>query len=169
MKYNYKFFVLLSLVALASLMLSACGAAATPAPTMVPTAVPPTDAPTSMPAGSTSLVVTGLVDKPLSLSEADLRAMTVATVTADQPKVGSQSFSGVHFSDLMTAASVQSTAVSLVMTGSDGYSATIDLPTLKACTDCMVAFVGSPVTFLSVMPNQPGKVWVQNLVKLEFK
>src|SRR5271157_416633 len=125
--------------------------------------------PTATPTGSAGLVVTGLVDKPLSLSEADLRAMTVATVTADQPKVGSQSFSGVHFSDLMTAASVQSGAVSLVMTGSDGYSATIDLATLKACTDCMVAFVGSPVTFLSVMPNQPGKVWVQNLVKLEFK
>jgi hypothetical protein len=122
-----------------------------------------------MPAGSAALAVTGLVDKPLNLSEADLRAMMVATITADQPKVGSQTFSGVRFSDLMAAAGVQSAATSLVMTGSDGYSATIDLATLKACTDCMVAFVGTPVTFLSVMPNQAGKVWVKNLVTLEFK
>ena len=125
--------------------------------------------PTATPVGSASLGVTGLVDKPLSLTEADLRAMTVATITADQPKVGSQSFTGVRISDLMTAAGVQTAAASLVMTGSDGYSATIDMATLKACTDCMVAFVGSPVSFLTVMPNQAGKMWVKDLVTLEFK
>ena len=125
--------------------------------------------PTAAPQSSAQLVVTGLVGKELSLAEADLRGMTVATITADQPKVGSQSFTGVRLSDLMTAASVKPEATSLVLTGSDGYSATIDLATLKACADCMVAFTNTPGTFMSVMPGQAGKVWVKGLVKLEFK
>ncbi len=95
--------------------------------------------------------------------------MTVANITADQPKVGSVNFSGVRISDLMTAASVKPEATSLVLTGSDGYSATIDLATLKACVDCMVAFTDTPGVFMSVMPGQAGKVWVKGLVTLEFK
>jgi len=129
---------------------------------LVPTATPAS-------AASGSLAIKGLVDKPLTLSETDLRGMTVATITADQPKVGPQTFIGVRFSVLMAAASVQSAAASMVMTGSDGYSATIDLATLKACTDCMVAFTSTPGSFLSVMPNQPGKVWVKDLITIEFK
>ena len=125
--------------------------------------------PTALPSTSAPLVVTGLVGKPLSLSETDLRAMTVANITADQPKVGSQSFSGIRISDLITAASVKPEAASLVLTGSDGYSATIDLATLKACSDCIVAFTTAPGTFMSVMPGQAGKVWVKGLVTLEFK
>jgi len=151
----------LSLAVLASVMLAACGPAATPVPTTAPVA--------QAPAASGSLSVKGLVDKPLTLSEKDLRAMAVATITANQPKVGSTSFTGVRISDLMTAASVQASAANLVLTGSDGYSAQIDLATLKACTDCMVAFTDTPGVFLTVMPNQPGKVWVKGVVSLEFK
>jgi hypothetical protein len=125
--------------------------------------------PTATPQAAALLTVTGLVGKPLSLAEADLRALTVASVTADQPKVGSVTFSGVRLSDLMAAAAVDPAAVSLVLTGSDGYSATIDLAAVKACTDCMVAFSDVPGTFLSVMPGQAGKLWVKGLIKLEFK
>jgi hypothetical protein len=164
MKDNHTISLVLLLLALASMTLAASGPAATPVPTEAPTSVA-----TAMPAASASLVVTGLVGKELSLTEADLRGMTVASVTADQPKVGSQNFSGVRLSDLMAAAGVQSGATSLVMTGSDGYSATIDLPTLQACTDCMVAFTNTPGTFLTVMPGQAGKLWVKGVVKLEFK
>jgi tungstate transport system substrate-binding protein len=125
--------------------------------------------PTATPQASTALVVTGLVGKQLNLTEADLRALTVVSITADQPKVGTVNFTGVRLSDLMAAAAVDTAAVSLVLTGSDGYSATIDLATVKACTDCMVAFTDTPGTFLSVMPGQAGKLWVKGLVKLEFK
>jgi hypothetical protein len=169
MMHNRTILIVVSLLALASMMLAGCGTAATPtpAPTAVPpTAVPPTTAPAA--AGGT-LAVTGLVGKTLTLSEADLRAMTVADITADQPKVGTVKFSGVRLSDLIAAAAVDPAAVSLVMTGSDGYSATIDLATVKACADCMVAFTDTPGTFLAVMPGQAGKLWVKSLAKLEFK
>ncbi|HUI87927.1 MAG TPA: molybdopterin-dependent oxidoreductase [Anaerolineales bacterium] len=155
MKFNRTTLIVVSLLALAAMLLSACGPAATP---------------TAAPAASGgTLAITGLVDKPLNLSETDLRAMSPATITADQPKVGSASFTGVRISDLMTAASVQSGAATLALTGSDGYSAQIDMATLKACADCMVAFTDTPGTFLAVMPGQAGKVWVKNLIKLEFK
>jgi hypothetical protein len=160
MKHNRTILIVLSLLALGSMLLAACGPAPTPVPTVAPTTAPP--------AGG-SLAVIGLVGKALNLTEADLRAMTVADITAVQPKMGSQSFSGVRFSDLMTAVQVQPGAISLVMTGSDGYSATIDLATLKACTDCMVAFTTTPGSFLSVMPGMPGKLWVKDLVKLDFQ
>jgi len=172
MKHNRTILIALSLLALVSIMLAACGPAATPTPvptevpTVAPTAVPPTTAPA---AASGTLAVTGLVGTSLSLSEADLRAMSVANITADQPKVGTKNFSGVRISDLMTAAGVKTDAANLVLTGSDGYSAQIDLATLKACTDCMVAFTDTPGTFFAVMPGQAGKLWVKGVVSLEFK
>jgi len=169
MKHNRTILIVLSLLALASMTLAACGTAATPtpAPTAVPpTAVPPTTAPVAT--GGT-LAITGLVGKPLTLSEADLRAMTVADITADQPKKGVLPFSGVRLSDLMTAAEVKPEAASLVMTAGDGYSAEIDLATLKACADCMIAFTDTPGTFFAVMPGQAGKLWVKNVTGLEFK
>jgi hypothetical protein len=161
MNHNRPILIVLSLLAMGSLLLAACGPAATPVPTIAPTA------PTAAAGGSLS--VTGLVDKELNLAEADLRAMKIADVTAVQPKVGSVSFTGVRMSDLMAAAQVKPGAISLEMTGSDGYSATIDLATLKACTDCMVAFTGTPGSFLSVMPGMPGKLWVKELAKLDFQ
>ena len=158
MKFNRTILIVLSLFVPASMLLSACQSAATP-----------TAAPAAPSASGSTLAVTGLVDKPLTLSEKDLRAMTVATITADQPKVGSASFTGVRISDLMKAASVQAAAATLVLTGSDGYSAQIDMATLKACADCMVAFTDTPGTFLSVMPGQAGKLWVKGVAKLDFK
>ena len=158
MKFNRTILIVLSLFVLASMLLSACQSAATP-----------TAAPAAPIASGSTLAVTGLVDKPLTLSEQDLRAMTVATITADQPKVGSASFTGVRISDLMKAASVQAAAATLVLTGSDGYSAQIDMATLKACADCMVAFTDTPGTFLAVMPGQAGKLWVKGVAKLDFK
>jgi len=175
MKTNRYVLVLVSMLVLTSMTLAACGTAATPtpAPTAVPptaTAVPPTTAPaTAAPAAGGTLEIKGLVDKPLTLSEADLRAMSVANITADQPKVGTVNFTGVRLSDLMTAAGVQSAAANLVMSASDGYSATIDLATVKACTDCMIAFTDTPGSFLTVMPGQTGKLWVKNVIGLEFK
>jgi hypothetical protein len=158
MKFNRTILIVLSLFVPASMMLSACQSAAAP-----------TAAPAAPSASGSALAVTGLADKPLTLSEKDLRAMTVATITADQPKVGSASFTGVRISDLMKAASVQAAAATLVLTGSDGYSAQIDMATLKACADCMVAFTDTPGTFLAVMPGQAGKLWVKGVAKLDFK
>jgi hypothetical protein len=142
--------VLLTLVAVLSLALTACGPKTTPGPVV--------------------LTVTGSVGKQLSLTDADLHGMTVATISAQAPKqTAAQSFTGVRLSDLMSAAQVKPDATSLVMTGSDGYTATLDVPTVKACADCMISFGDPAGTLNAAMPGQSGKAWVKGIVKIEIK
>ncbi len=150
MKQTRTTLAVLTLVAILSLVLTACGPKATPGPVV--------------------LTVTGLVGKELTLTDADLHAMKTTTISAAPPKQSAaQNFTGVHLSDLMTKAQVKAEAASMVMTGSDGYVATMDIATVKACTDCMIAFTDTAGNLYAVMPGQPGKAWVKGIVKIEFK
>jgi hypothetical protein len=149
MKHTGTTLTIVSLFLLAAVILSACG--------------------TATPAGPVTLTVTGLVGTPLSLTDANLHAMTVADITAEQPKVGSQTFKGVRLSDLLVKAQVKTGAASLVFSASDNYSAQLDLATVTSCSDCMVAFTSTAGSYLLVMPGQAGKSWVKNLVKIEVK
>jgi len=152
------------------LVAAACAPAATPAP-VEPTAVPPTAVPpTEAPAAATpTFFVTGLVANELALAEADLRAMDVVDIQAEHPKKGMQDYTGVRLSVLMALAQVKPEAATLVITASDGFSAEIDVPTLTACTDCLLAFTDTPESFTAVMPGQSSKLWVKDVVSLEFK
>jgi hypothetical protein len=162
----------LLLVALA-LLVASCAPAPTPPavePTAVPvepTAVSPTEAPAV--ASAPTLVVTGLVANELALAEADLRAMEVVDIQAEHPKKGLQDYAGVRMSTLMAQAGVKAEAATLVIAASDGFSAEIDVPTLSACADCMLAFTDTPESFTAVMPGQSSKLWVKDVVSLEFK
>ena len=149
MKHTRTIIVILSLIALISIMLSACGSA--------------------VQTGPVTLTITGMVGKTLSLTDADLHAMQVADITAEQPKVGSKSFKGVRLSDLLSKAQIQSGAANLAFSASDDYSAELDLPTVNACADCMVSFTDTAGTYLLVMPGQASKLWVKNLAKVEAK
>lgn len=156
-----------------ALAIAACAPAATPVPVeptavpVEPTAVPPTEAPAA--ASTPTLVVTGLVANELALAEADLRAMEVVDLQAEHPKKGMQDYTGVRMSTLMAQAGVEAEATTLVITAVDGFSAEIDVPTLTACTDCLLAFTDSPESFSAVMPGQSSKLWVKDVVSLEFK
>jgi len=133
---------------------------------VAPTVAMPTAGPTT---ASDSLSITGLVTNPLTLSESALRAMGPVTISADEPKVGTQSFTGVRLLSLLAVAQVQVLASKLVLTGSDGYSDEVDLATVQSCSDCMIAFTDMPGSFLAVMPGQQGDLWVKNLFKIEVK
>jgi hypothetical protein len=151
------------------LVAAACAPAATPVP-VEPTAVPPTAIPpTEAPAAAPTFVVTGLVANELALAEADLRAMEVVDLQAEHPKKGLQDYTGVRMSTLVALAQVKPEAATLVITASDGFSAEIDVPTLTACTDCLLAFTDTPESFTAVMPGQSSKLWVKDVVSLEFK
>ena len=138
-------------------------------PEAAPTATVTATIASTVPATAGSLTISGLVANQLSLTEDALRAMGAATISADQPKVGTQTFTGVRFSTLLGVAQVQLGATNLVITASDGYSAEIDLPTVRSCADCMIAFTSTQGSFLVVMPGQPGNLWVKNVVKIEVK
>jgi hypothetical protein len=142
--------VTLGLAAMLGLLLSACGSKATPGPVV--------------------LTISGAVGKELSLTEADLRAMKVASISTLPPKqTAEKSYTGVRLSELMSAAQVKPEAGSLVLTGGDGFSSTLDIPVVKACDDCMVAFGDAAGVLNAVMPGQTSKAWVKGIVKIEFK
>jgi hypothetical protein len=138
-------------------------------PEVTPTTAVTATAVSTVPAAAGSLTITGLVANQLSLTEDALRAMGPATISADQPKVGTQTFTGVRLITLLGVAQVQPGASNLAFTASDGYSAEIDLATVRSCADCMIAFTSTPGSFLLVMPGQQGGDWVKNVIKIEVK
>jgi len=69
----------------------------------IPTLTAPTPTP-SITAEEGVLVITGLVESGLSLTEADLRGMEVVEITAEHPKKGMLDYQGVRLSELLAAA-----------------------------------------------------------------
>lgn len=116
------------------------------------------------------LVVTGLVDQPLRLTEADLRASEeVIKVSAEHPQTGMQEFEGLPFSALFTLAGLEPNATTVVLTASDGYSTEVSLAELQACENCMIAFTDTPGVFDTVMPGMRTSLWIKNIVEIEVK
>ncbi len=146
----------------------------TPAPTKTTSAKPAASVtPTAKASGAApaaaALSITGLVEKPLSLKDADLKGMKVVKITAEHPKKGKQDYSGVRLSDLLTMAKVKPNAVTVVITADDGYSAEVEWAKVKACTDCLVAFTDTPGKYSMVMPGLSSQAWVKYPVSIEIK
>ncbi len=168
MKHNRTILFVLSIIAMAAILLSACGsAAATPTP-VPPTAVPPTTIPPTATPGPVTLTVGGQVNSELQLTDAALHAMTVVTLNLTHPKNGPTDYTGVRLNDLLTQAGVKSGATIVTFTANDGFTNNLDLATVQACADCLVAF--DPTTqgvYNLAMPGQTsGKAWVNGLVSI---
>ena len=154
---------------------SPAAAAIKPAAAITATAtVTPTVAPTAAPAASATggtggLTIGGLVWRPLSLDEAALRALEVVKITAEHPKKGKLDYEGLRLYSLLVLAEIKPEAAKLVLTAADGFTAEVDLATVKACTDCLVAFTDTPGMFNLVMPGQPSSLWVKSVVSIEVK
>jgi DMSO/TMAO reductase YedYZ molybdopterin-dependent catalytic subunit len=138
-------------------------------PAMATSVTPTTTMTTTTTTGGATLVITGLVENEMSLTEADLRGMHVLKITADQPKKGKQDFTGISLNGLLDMAKVKPEAKKLVFTASDGYSSEVFLTEVRSSPDSLVAFTDTPGTFMTVMPGLPGNVWVKNIIKIEVK
>jgi tungstate transport system substrate-binding protein len=156
---------LLTLLVLATMVLSACQPA-----TPVATEPPATEAPTvtEAPTYSTdpTLTINGAVTQELTLSEAGLRGMEVVKITAEHPKNGPGEYEGVRLNTLLDQAGVQDGAIKVILTASDGFSTEVPMADIKACTDCLVGF-GDPGAFNMVMPGMSGKAWIKGIVQIE--
>ncbi|MCX6028788.1 MAG: hypothetical protein NT169_05745 [Chloroflexi bacterium] len=137
----------------------------TPKPTVAPT--PVASVPSAAVVGD--LVVSGAVEKPLGLKEADLRGMKVVKITAEHPKSGTAEYEGVRLSTLFALAKPAGTATKIVFTAADGFSAEADLAAMRSCADCMVAFTNTPGKLKLVMPGQSSSLWVKDVTKIELK
>jgi hypothetical protein len=150
MKHNRTILLVLSLLTLGALLLSACGPSATPAPV--------------------TLTVNGSVNKELQLTDPDLHDMTVVTLTLEHPKNGPTEYTGVRLNDLLNQAGIKDGATTVTLAASDGFSNDLDLATVQACTDCLVAF--DPETagvYNAAMNGQSSKAWVKQLVTITVK
>jgi hypothetical protein len=137
-----------------------------PLPATAPVATKASSA--SVPAGTGSLVLTGSVNKELSLMEADLRAMEMLTVSAETKK-GKQDFEGVSLNALLDMAGVKDGATKLVATATDGYASEVNLKDIRDCPNSLIAFTDTPGSFMMVLPDLQANTWVKDLVKLEVK
>ena len=167
MKQNRTILIVLSISVLAAIILSACGPAATPT-SEPPTSVPPTAVPPTATAGPVTLTVNGQVNSELQLTDAALHAMTIVTLNLVHPKNGATDYTGIRLNDLLTQAGVKAGATLVTFTASDGFTNELDLATVQACADCLVAFdLTTPGVYNLAMPGQTsGKAWVNDLVSI---
>ncbi len=122
--------------------------------------------------GYISLTVTGLVDSEQHLTEKGLRALfQVVTLNLVHPKNGAADYTGVRLNDLLNKAGIKTGASSVSFTTSDGFTNTLDLAIVKACTDCLVTFEpATPDIYNLAMPGQTSaESWVNNLVSIVVK
>jgi hypothetical protein len=167
--------LVLSIFVLAAILLSACGPVATPTPEP-PTAIPPTPVPpTAVPPTATSepvtMTINGMVDNELQLTDSALQGMTVVTLNLTHPKTGAADYTGVRLNDLLNQAGIQAGAATVTFTAGDGFANDIDLATVQACADCLVAFdPATPGVYNLAMAGQTsGKAWVKGLVSITVK
>lgn len=134
----------------------------------LPAEATPTTAPAA-PAAEGTLVITGMVNQELTLTDADLHNLEVAHITAVHPKKGSQEYDGVRLNVLLDKAGMKPGATTVVFIASDGYTAEVSLNDIRGCADCLLAFTDTKGSYSTVMPGMLGNAWTKNVVKLEVK
>ncbi len=65
--------------------------------------------------------------------------MEVVTLSLEHPKNGLTEYTGVRLNDLLNQAVVQSGATILTLIASDGFTSDVELTTVQACIDCLLA------------------------------
>lgn len=139
-------------------------------PAAAETAAPTAEATQPGAANSTAAFsLTGLVAKPLALSDADLHAMDVAKITATNSKGVTADYQGVRLSTLLTAAGVKPDAKKLILTANDGYTSELFLTEAQACKDCLLAFTETAGSYKMVMPNLPSSLWIKGIVSIDIQ
>jgi hypothetical protein len=169
-----------ALVAAVSIFAAACGGAAqTTTSAAAPTTVTSATAATLAPANATttgalsgtpvtasgSIVVSGLVDYPMTLTPVDMDYMDWVTVTADDPNSGSTTYDGVRLSDIWSFFGVQAAARTVSVTAADG--STVELALADISSDALLA-VDDDNSFNMVMPGMAASAWVKDVVAMKF-
>ena len=149
MKHNRISLLIVSVVILGAFLLTACGAKDT---------------------GPVTLTVTGMVNSELKLTDAALHKMNTVTLTLQHPKNGPTEYTGVRLNDILNKAGIKDGAATVTLSATDGFTSDIDLATIQACGDCLVAFDSATASvYNAAMPGQSSKAWVKQLVSITIK
>ena len=119
--------------------------------------------------GDVTLEILGAVGSPVTLSGADLSAMDVVEVTAEHPRRGEMTATGVRLNDLLDRVQPNDEATTVIIIASDGYRSEIALDQIRTCADCLVA-PSEEGTLDMVMPGfTEGSAWVKDMVQIEVE
>jgi len=140
-------------------------------PTAEPTAAPTEStapaAPAKLPAGA-ALMTTGLVNHQAAWTRDQLEDLGKVEIKAEHPKKGMQEYEGVRLNRLLDLAGLKDDAKTIVFTAADGYTAELDLKSVRSCTDCLVSFAEDGTLALA-MPGLESGFWVKNITILTIK
>ena len=123
------------------------------------------------------LVITGTVDRPLSLTYDELRCMPRVEVSCTLVCPGffedQATWAGVPLAHVLELASVPSDAIGMILVGADGYTklATMDMAMVEGAF-LAYEWEGEPLPVLhgfplrAVFPESGGNVWVKWLIEI---
>ena len=154
----FKKSVIILVVILFSLALFACSTSEPAAPAGEGEAV----------SGEVALKVTGKVDNEKSWTEAEIKAMDTMDAERANKEGIMETYTGVPINALLDEAGIASDATTVVMIADDAYEAEVALADLKACSNCIVAFLDKG-GFSTVLPDFPGNVQVKGVVEIKLK
>jgi DMSO/TMAO reductase YedYZ molybdopterin-dependent catalytic subunit len=125
--------------------------------------------PPAAPPAGTAIWITGQVASALALNDTGVRALEVVHITAEHPKKGEVDYEGVYLNTLLALANPIEGAVTIQLEAADGYSASLDLAAVQACSDCLLALTESEGIYQLVMPGFESSAWIKEIVKIEVK
>ena len=113
------------------------------------------------------LEITGLVNKSVKLTAADLKKLKQVSVKATDKGGSEQSYTGAAIADVLKLATVKSTAKTVTFIGGDGYSKNIALADLNAANGVIV--IDENGAFRNILPTQAPGFWIKGLVRIDVK
>lgn len=142
---------------------SGCGSSSGPTTTVAQTT---TTAPTTTEAPRTDAIkIVGKVDKPQTITVAQIKTMQLHTATYKHPKYGPTEYTGILMTDFVKMVGVRADATTVTLSCSDGYMAVITLSEMDKTS--LLAIEKN--TFTAVMPGMYGKAWAYWIVKADFE
>lgn len=115
--------------------------------------------------GEAALTITGSVTAEQVFGIDALRDLEGVSLTLEHPKNGPTEYTGVRLKALLDLAGIDATATTVTLIASDGYSIDIPLTDVRACADCLVAFVGEGSLSMA-MPGMGSAAWVKDVVEI---
>jgi DMSO/TMAO reductase YedYZ molybdopterin-dependent catalytic subunit len=115
-----------------------------------------------------ALKITGHVETEVGWTEEKIRSMDTIEAESTNKEGETSTYTGVRISDLLSKASPQDGATTVVFVADDGYSAEAPLADIEACADCIVSFRNQG-GFSIVAPEFPGNVQVKGVVEIQVK
>lgn len=119
-------------------------------------------------APAAGIKITGLVNKPVTLTEAEVKAMPTMEAERANKEGVVEKYTGVSLVKLLELAGVKAEATTLTFVAEDGFTSDVALADVIKCERCILSF-RSQGGFSSVLPDFANKAQVKGVVEMQLK